>query len=599
MSARIFEGAAPAQRTDATTAARDHFVQFYEADHTLVVDVARYIRNALESGTAAIIIARPEHVTGILEQWAREQFDYRRAHERDQLVILDAAQTLRRLMLEGRPDEALFEQTVGQIVTKALDRFGDLAAFGEMVALLWAEERQAAAIQLEEYWNRLQARQRFSLYCAYPMKACADASMSEAFRHVCHAHSHVIPAEGFRNVHDEVEAVSLIAQLQQRAAALERELQLRREMEGRLADRERELSDFLDNATVGLHRVGPDGTILWANRAELDLLGYEPGEYIGRNIIEFHADRGVIDRILEVLASGKVLRDQPARLRCKDGTIRHVLISSSARIENGELINTRCFTRDISDRWLAQEALRERSAVLHLAMQGARMGYWVSDLETRTILCSHELATLLGVSNAADWPIDAFIELMHPGDRTAFREAFEAAIEGSAMLLCEFRVPTGTAGWRWFEARGEAVYGDSGRAVRFYGICTDITARRRDQAVLTHLAAVADSTHDAVVSNTLDGIVTSWNASARRLFGYSPEEVVGRPLAILIPPERQEEEARILARLRAGERIERYSTTRIAKDGTCKHVSISISPVRDGEGNVIGASKFVREIPTP
>ena len=121
---------------------------------------------------------------------------------------------------------------------------------------------------------------------------------------------------------------------------------------------ERWLADFFENAAIGLHWVGPDGSILRANRAELTLLGYTREEYIGRNIADFHADPPVIADILRKLSSGDTLHNYEARLRCKDGSIRHVLISSNVLWEDGKFIHTRCFTRDITEQKRAQEALR-------------------------------------------------------------------------------------------------------------------------------------------------------------------------------------------------------------------------------------------------
>lgn len=126
---------------------------------------------------------------------------------------------------------------------------------------------------------------------------------------------------------------------------------------GRFAEQQRaeqELRDFVDNATVSLHWVGPDGTILWANQAELDLLGYTREEYIGRHIAEVHDDRETIDDILQRLASNETLRNVEARMRCKDGSIRWVLIDSSVRWEEGRFLHTRCFTRDITARKQAE-----------------------------------------------------------------------------------------------------------------------------------------------------------------------------------------------------------------------------------------------------
>jgi len=125
-----------------------------------------------------------------------------------------------------------------------------------------------------------------------------------------------------------------------------------------------ELADFVENAVEGLHRVGPDCTILWANRAELQLLGYAWDEYVGHHIADFHADPATIDYILTTLLSGGVLYDQPARLRCKDGSIKHVLIHSNGHFEDGRLRYTRCFTRDATERHERDVALAQRDAML-------------------------------------------------------------------------------------------------------------------------------------------------------------------------------------------------------------------------------------------
>ena len=115
---------------------------------------------------------------------------------------------------------------------------------------------------------------------------------------------------------------------------------------------------------------------------------------------------------------------------------------------------------------------------------------------------------------------------------------------------------------------------------------------------VARLAAVVDASSDAIVSKTLTGMITSWNASAARIFGYSAEEIIGQNIRVLIPEERQAEEDEILARLRRGELIEHYETVRIAKDGRPIDVSLSISPVRDQAGRIVGASKIARDITT-
>jgi PAS domain S-box-containing protein len=133
---------------------------------------------------------------------------------------------------------------------------------------------------------------------------------------------------------------------------------------------------------------------------------------------------------------------------------------------------------------------------------------------------------------------------------------------------------------------------------RFGVVCyfRDVSEQRQALAAKAHLAAIIDSADDAIISKDLDGIIQSCNAAAERLFGYSAEELVGRPVRMLIPSARQSEEDEILARLRAGGRIEHFETVRVTKDGRPVDVALTISPVRDRSGRIIGASKIARDV---
>lgn len=118
------------------------------------------------------------------------------------------------------------------------------------------------------------------------------------------------------------------------------------------------------------------------------------------------------------------------------------------------------------------------------------------------------------------------------------------------------------------------------------------------ESALAHywLSAIIESAEDAIISKTLDGIITSWNKGAERIFGYKAEEIIGKSVTVLIPPDHADEEPRILARLRKGERIEHYETVRARKDGTLVDISLTVSPIRGPEGQIIGASKVARDI---
>ncbi len=178
--------------------------------------------------------------------------------------------------------------------------------------------------------------------------------------------------EVLRQTQDQLErrVEERTAELLRANALLQQEISDRKQAEDELHRKQKELADFIENAPTGMHWVGPDGEILWANQAELDLLGYTTEEYIGYPINDFHADQCTISDILKRLTNNETLRDYEAQLRCKDGSIRHVLIDSNVLWEDSKFIHTRCFTRDISDRKQAEAVMRELNAALENAVEG-------------------------------------------------------------------------------------------------------------------------------------------------------------------------------------------------------------------------------------
>ena len=176
---------------------------------------------------------------------------------------------------------------------------------------------------------------------------------------------------------------------------IKRDITDRKKAEEALRRTELELTDFFENATIGLHLVGPDGTVTRVNQAELDLLGYTREEYVGHHIAEFHADPEVSEDILQRLKAGEVLHDYEARMRCKDNSIKHVRINSSGYWENGKFVHSRCFTRDITDRKRTESRLALQYAVTRILADSTDFNE-----ATRQILraaCEH-----------LDWDVGAF-----------------------------------------------------------------------------------------------------------------------------------------------------------------------------------------------
>lgn len=187
-------------------------------------------------------------------------------------------------------------------------------------------------------------------------------------------------------------------------------------------------------------------------------------------------------------------------------------------------------------------------------------------------------------------------EFMHPDDRERIQGLFTQLIaQPDRVIPSVYRYRHKEGSWRWLEATGTNLLGDpSVQAVVVN--CRDITEQREAEKVRAELAAIVESSEDAIIGEDLQGVITSWNKGAERLYGYDAEEVVGKPVTLLHPSEQADELPNLLERLGRGERIEPYETVRLRKDSSRVDVSLSVSAIKDNEGRVIGASKIARDI---
>jgi PAS domain S-box-containing protein len=157
-----------------------------------------------------------------------------------------------------------------------------------------------------------------------------------------------------------------------------------------------DFQDFFENGAMPLHLVGGDGTILHANKAELQLLGYAPDEYIGRDVREFHDDQDAIADILARLTRGEQIRKYPARLRAKDGRIKHVEITSSAQFKDGKFVNTRCFTVDVTDLLYARSEVRRKDEQLRQVLDALPAAIYTTDASGKITYYNRAAAELAG-----------------------------------------------------------------------------------------------------------------------------------------------------------------------------------------------------------
>ena len=200
---------------------------------------------------------------------------------------------------------------------------------------------------------------RFAIFCGLSALRLRQRSDAAGFEGICECHTRVIPAESYAGIGSRNQRLRAITSLQQKAQSLAAEIAHRQQVEKELSDRERELADFFENATEGLRKVGPDGTIMWANKAEYALLGYTAAEYIGQRIADFHVDADVATDMEARLGRGETLENYPVRLRCKDGSIRQLLMNANACFRDGQLVYGRCLSRDVTRQQEAEKALAD------------------------------------------------------------------------------------------------------------------------------------------------------------------------------------------------------------------------------------------------
>lgn len=176
--------------------AGDHVLQFYERDSDLIRTVAAHIREGLENGEIAVLIATPEHRLALRQELDGTGFDVAEAERKGSVVELDADTTLARLRCDGHLDREIFFEVVGQVVRDACSTGSAVRAYGEMVTLLWDAGDVLSVIELESLWNELQSELPFSLLCAYPSESDPGQKLSETLRNVCELHSHSLGADG-------------------------------------------------------------------------------------------------------------------------------------------------------------------------------------------------------------------------------------------------------------------------------------------------------------------------------------------------------------------------------------------------------------------
>jgi len=236
---------------------RDHTVQFYQDDAFFIDGLSRYIGSAIVAGESAVVIATPGHRNALSRILQSRGLDMSNAIDHGRYIALDAAGTLAKFMHGGWPDPELFKETISPVLARAsiAAQRRPISAFGEMVAVLCAQGNAEAAVRLEQLWNEVAEGYSLSLLCAYPMSGFDREHHGDALSRICAEHSHVIPAESYTALINEKDRLRTIAQLQQKAQALENEIAERKQAQEKMHRTKAVLEDTIEQRTGALRQL--------------------------------------------------------------------------------------------------------------------------------------------------------------------------------------------------------------------------------------------------------------------------------------------------------------------------------------------------------
>ncbi|HUS24755.1 MAG TPA: PAS domain S-box protein [Candidatus Binatia bacterium] len=328
------------------------------------------------------------------------------------------------------------------------------------------------------------------------------------------------------------------------------------------------------------------------------LLGYTAEEVRARPWQSLLAASDLADssaRLARLLAGETVESEQ--RYLARDGRVvwLHVrvrpLSDGSGRVRR--IVGA---ARDVTEQQRTRDALEQSEDRYRLLMSSASALLWVAGPDGAFHGPQKAWGDYTG-QGAEQQRGFGWLEAVHPDDRERVRRLWQDAAAQPGRQHFDLRVwHAGSGTHRYLEARLMPVSGADGRLSEWVGKCVDIEDRRQGEEAQRRLAAIVESSQDAIISLTLDGTITSWNAGAERLFGWPATEVIGQSVERLLPADRRDEEQRILERIRRGQSLEPYETVRVSRGGRHIDISLSVSPVRDAGGTIVGAAKVARDI---
>jgi PAS domain S-box-containing protein len=356
----------------------------------------------------------------------------------------------------------------------------------------------------------------------------------------------------------------------------------------------RHLARVVESSDDAIVSKDLNGTILSWNRAAERMFGYTAQEAIGRSIrMIIPADRQAEeDMVLTKIRGGESITHFETIRQRKDGTLMPISLTvSPIHDDAGRVVGASKIARDITDRSEAALANRRLAAIVESSDDA------IISTDLHGIIRSWNRAAerMFGYPHAE--AMGQSIRLILPVDRHGEDDGVPAPVRaGEGVTPIETLRQRKNGALIPVSLTISPIYDTVGQTVGASTIARDISERAQAAIAKRRLAAVVESSDDAIITKDLTSVITSWNRAAEAMFGYTEAEALGRSIRMLIPAELQHEEDMVLAKIRAGEKVDHYETIRQRKDGTRLTVALTISPLRNERGEIVGASKVARDV---
>lgn len=356
------------------------------------------------------------------------------------------------------------------------------------------------------------------------------------------------------------------------------------------------LASLVNSSSDAILSKNLDGVITSWNCGAEQIFGYSAAEAVGQPVtLLFPPDR--IDEepaILSRIVKGERIASYETVRRRKDGSYVDVSLTVSPIFDSdGRIIGASKVARDIT----AQRREQERLSVTLSSIGDAVIS---TDASGRIVFMNSVAEQLTGWTSegAFNQPMESVFNIVNETTRLPVDSPVEKVLrDGVTVGLANHTILISRDGTeRPIEDSAAPIRNRAGQLIGVVLVFRDATTRRAAELAALRLAAIVAGSDDAIVSKDLKGVVRSWNPGAERIFGYTAAEMIGKPVTVLMPPDRVTEEQLILSRLQRGERVDHFQTLRVRKDGRPIDVSLTISPIHDSEGRVVGASKIARDI---